>query len=74
MADLPDSVAQHFMSELVASARNTSDEARAITTIAAGVLKTGAAKRATELDPAESRSVSGVLATPIASPTTQAGG
>lgn len=35
--------------------------------------RAGATRRFNELDPVESRSVSGVLATPVASPTTQAG-
>jgi len=69
MADLPESVAQQFMADTIASARNTSDESRSLTTIAAGVLKAAAARNFDELGTVESKANSGVMATDMGGPT-----
>jgi hypothetical protein len=48
-------------------------DGRSIATAAMGSLTAGVAKAHNELGPVESRAVSGVMATPIASPTTGGG-
>ena len=71
--DLPEGVGQVVMTETVGNIQNTNLNARNIANIAMGSLQAGVARVHNELDPVESRAVSGVMATPVAPPTTQGG-
>ena len=71
--DLPPAVAQQLMTESVGNISANNRDGRNVGTIAMGVLQGAAARSFDELGVAESRSVSGVMATPIASPATQQG-
>lgn len=72
-ADLPDAVASQLMTETVGNLQATNAHSRNIATMATGVLQAAMARNFDELGSVESRATSGVMATPIASPTTQAG-
>lgn len=72
--DLPESVAQQMMTETAGNIQAANLQARSIFALASGALQAGIAKTHNELGPVESRAVGAVMATPIASPTTQAGG
>lgn len=67
--DLPDSVASQLMTETVGNIQANNRDGRNVSTIAMGVLQAAAARNFDELGTVEGRSVSGVLATPIAGPT-----
>ena len=69
--DLPEGVGQVVMTETVGNIQNTNLNGRNIANIAMGSLQAGVARVHNELDPVESRAVSGVMATPVAPPTTQ---
>lgn len=56
--------------ESIMNGQANNRDGRAIATAAMGSLTAGVAKAHNELGPVESRAVSGVMATPIASPTT----
>ena len=73
MAGIDPTVAQHIMTETVGNIQANNRQGRDTFTIASGSQQLGAAKTLNELGPVESRAVSGVLATPVASPTTQSG-
>ena len=72
--DLPPNVASQLMAESVTNGQSSSQNARNVSNIAMGVLQAAAARNFDELGTVESRANSAVLATPAASPTTQAGG
>jgi len=65
-------VAKHLMTETVGNIQANNRDGRNTATIAQGVLQAAAARNFDELGAVESRSTSGVMATPVASPTTQA--
>ena len=69
--DLPESVASQLMTESVGNIQAANRQGRDTFIMASGALQAGIARVHNELDPAESRAVSGLMATPIASPTTQ---
>lgn len=68
--DLPPSVAQAMLAESSGNIQSANAQARNTFTLASGSLQAGIAKTHNELGPIESRAVSGVMATPLASPTT----
>lgn len=72
--DLPSNVASQLMVETTGNIQATNNNGRNVANIAMGVLQSAAARNFDELGATESRATSGVMATPIASPTTQAGG
>lgn len=72
--DLPEGVATMLLHESSGNIQNNNRQGRDTFTLASGAMQAGISKTLNELGPAESRAVSGVLATPIASPTTQQGG
>ena len=69
--DLAPNVAGHLMTETVGNIQANNRDGRNISTTALGVLQSAAARNFDELGAVESRATSGVMATPIASPTTQ---
>ncbi len=69
--DLPHNVASHLMTETVGNIQANNLAGRNIATTANGVLQAAMARNFDELGSVESRATSGVMATPIASPTTQ---
>ena len=69
--DLPESVAAQLMTETVGNIQANNRDGRNVSTLAAGVLQGAMARNFDELGTIESRANSGVMATPIASPTTQ---
>lgn len=71
--DLPETVAQHLMTETVGNIQANNRQGRDMFTMANGSMQAGVATRTNEVGPIESRAVSGVMATPIASPATQSG-
>jgi hypothetical protein len=71
--DLPEGVGTVLMTETTGNIQSDNREGRALTTLSAGVLKGAMARNFDELGTIESRSNSGVMATPIASPATQQG-
>lgn len=71
--DLPSNVAAQLQLESVGNIQANNRDGRNISTTAVGVLQSAAARNFDELGAVESRATSGVIATPIASPTTQAG-
>lgn len=73
MVDLPPSVASQILTESVGNIQANNRDGRAIGTMAIGVLQGAMARNFDELGVVESRATSGVIATPVASPTTQAG-
>jgi hypothetical protein len=68
--DLPESVASQLLTESIGSIQNNNRQGRDTFTLASGALQAGIAKTLNELGPVESRAVSGVMATPVAGPTT----
>lgn len=70
-ADLPPSVAQMMITESAGNIQANNQSGRAVSTIAMGVLQAAAARNFDELGVTESRATSGVIATPVAGPTTQ---
>ncbi|MAT51136.1 MAG: hypothetical protein CMK32_08135 [Porticoccaceae bacterium] len=72
--DLPESVAVNLLAEATNNMQNNNRQGRDTFTLASGALQAGIAKTLNELGPVESRSVSGVMATPVASPAVQAPG
>lgn len=72
--DLPSNVAAQLQLESVGNIQANNQSGRAVSTAAMGVLQAAMARNFDQLDAVESRATSGVMATPIASPTTQAGG
>lgn len=70
--DLPESVASQLLTETVGNIQANNRDGRGISTAALGSLQAGIAKTHNELGPTESRAVSGVMATPVAAPATQA--
>ena len=71
--DLPENLASQILAETAANIQADNRNGRGITTTAQGVLQAAMARNFDELGTVESRATSGVLATPVASPTTQAG-
>ena len=71
--DLPENVAQNLITSSITGFQLGTEELRANAANAANIIRHSSARRFDELDIAESRSSSGLIATPIASPTTQAG-
>lgn len=69
--DLPSNVAAQLQLESVTNNQANNRDGRGVSTIALGVLQTAAARNFDELGATESRATSGVMATPIAGPTTQ---
>ena len=72
-ADLPEAVANQLITESVGNIQANNRQGRDTFTVVSGSQQAGVAKTLNELGPVESRAVSGVLATPVASPTTQQG-
>lgn len=68
--DLPDSTGQLLLTETVGNIQATNNNGRNIANIAMGALQAGVARVHNELSTEESRAISGVMATPIAPPTT----
>ena len=68
--DLPDATGQLLLTETVGNIQNTNLNGRNIANIAMGSLQAGVARTHNELGVEESRAISGVMATPIASPAT----
>lgn len=71
--DLPPNVAAQLQLESVGNVQANNRDGRNVATAAMGILQAAAARNFDELGTLESRATSGVMATPIASPTTQAG-
>lgn len=71
--DLPPNVAAQLQMESVGNIQANNRDGRNVSTTALGVLQSAAARNFDELGAVESRATSGVMATPIASPTTQTG-
>jgi hypothetical protein len=69
--DLPESVASQLLTESVGNIQANNRDGRNAGTVATNVLSGAMARNFDELGVAESRSVSGVMATPIASPAVQ---
>ena len=69
--ELPNTVAENLMAGLVGSLNLSGELSRNSTQEVNSILSRVSARKFDELGPVESRSVSGVVATPIASPTTQ---
>ena len=69
--DLPPNVAAELQLETVGNIQADNRNGRAITNVAMGVLQAAAARNFDELGVTESRATSGVIATPVAGPTTQ---
>ena len=69
-ADLAPEVAAFMTAETVGNIQNNNRQGRDTFTTVSGALQAGVAKTLNELGPVESRAVSGVLATPVAGPTT----
>ena len=69
--DLPAAVAQQLMTETVGNIQGNNSRGRDAATQANNVLMFASARNFDELGTVESRATSGVIATPIASPTTQ---
>lgn len=73
MADVPDKVAEMMMTESAGNIQAVNQRGRDVATTATGVLQAAMAQRYNEVGPVESRAVSGVMATPVASPATGGG-
>lgn len=69
--DLPANVAGVIITESTGNIQANNRDGRNVGTIAMGVLQAAAARNFDELGVTESRATSGVIATPVASPTTQ---
>lgn len=68
--DISPNVANVVLTETTANLQANNRDGRAIATAAMGSLTAGIAKTHNELGPAESRAISGVMATPVAAPAT----
>lgn len=68
--DLTENVANLLVTESAGNIQNTNLNGRNIANIAMGSLQAGVAKTHNEMGTEESRAISGVMATPVASPTT----
>jgi hypothetical protein len=71
--DLSPNVANALLNETIGNIQANNRDGRNVSTMAMGVLQMAAARNFDELGAVESRSTSGVMATPIASPTDKAG-
>lgn len=69
--DISEGFGTLLMNESAANAQNTNLSGRNIANIAMGALQAGVARVHNELGTEESRAISGVLGTPVASPSTQ---
>jgi len=69
--DLPANVAAQLQMESIGNIQQTNAGSRDSSQVANGLLRFAAVRNFDELGPVEGRSVSGVLGTPIASPTNQ---
>ena len=72
-ADLPDGVASHILTSGTQAYQRQMSQGGDVSQLANGVLQAAMARNFDELGIKESRAVSGVIATPVASPTTQSG-
>lgn len=72
-ADLPPAVAGQLITETTGNIQANNRDGRNVATLAVGVLQAAMARNFDELGVTESRATSGVIATPVAGPTTQAG-
>lgn len=70
VVDISPNVANIALTETTANLQANNRDGRNIATAAMGSLQAGIAKTHNELGPVESRAVSGVMATPVASPST----
>lgn len=70
--ELGTTISELLLTESAGNIQANNRDGRNVGTMALGTLQAGMSKQFNELGPVESRSVSGVMATPIASPTTQA--
>ena len=70
VVDISPNVANIALTETTANLQANNRDGRNIATAAMGSLQAGIAKTHNELGPAESRAISGVMATPVASPAT----
>ena len=70
--DIPENFSQVTMSESATNLQLANAQARNVAVTANGVLQGAMARNFDELGVTESRATSGVIATPIAGPTTQA--
>lgn len=70
-ADLPENIANQLMTESAGNIQQTNATGRQVHGVAMGVLQAAAARNFDELGVTESRATSGVIATPVAGPTTQ---
>lgn len=68
--DLPPNVAAQMMLESTTNMQANNRDGRGVSTVALGVLQAAAARNFDELGATESRATSGVLATPVGTPTT----
>lgn len=71
--DLPESVASQLLTESVGNIQANNRDGRNAGTVATNVLTGAMARNFDELGTIESRANSGIIATPVAGPTTQAG-
>ena len=69
--ELGATLSELLLSETAGNIQSNNMAGRNTSTLATSTLQAGMSKQFNELDPTESRSVSGVLATPLAPPTTQ---
>jgi hypothetical protein len=72
--DIPSSVGALLISETAGNIQNTNLSGRNIANIAMGSLQAGVARTHNEMGTEESRAISGVMATPIAPPSTGGSG
>lgn len=70
--DLPANVGAQLQLESIGNIQQTNANGRAVANMAMGVLQAAMARNFDELGAEEGRSVSGLMATPIASPTVKA--
>lgn len=68
--DLPPNVAAALQMESIGNIQSNNSRNRNVGDVAMGVLQGAMVRKHDEVGPVESRAVSGVMATPIASPTT----
>jgi len=68
--ELGATLSELLLSETAGNIQSNNMAGRNTSTLATSTLQAGMSKQFNELDPTESRSVSGVLATPLAPPTT----
>lgn len=69
--DLSENVANSLLTETVGNIQATNNNGRNIANIAMGSLQAGVARTHNEIGAEESRAISGVMATPVASPAVQ---